>query len=260
MSDVLYAVDGPIARVTLNRESAGNAMNQEVCDLLCEAAIRADTDDNVRAIVITGAGRMFCAGGDLAAFTTTDNMAKLLMELTATLHSAVARFARMQKPVVTMINGPAAGAGLSLAVSGDIAIAARSASFSIAYPGVGLSPDGGASFFIPRLVGMRRAQEMFLLNEKVTAETAAETGLVSRVVDDDKLVEETEKVLAKLVSMPTRALGRSRQLLAQSFDSSLETQLENEARAIAQSGREPDAKEGASAFAGRRKPVFTGKG
>lgn len=222
-----------------------------------EAAIACDEDDSVRCVVLTGAGRLFCAGGDVMAFAAGgDKVQVMLKEITAYLHAAIARLARMPKPLVTMINGPAAGAGLSLAALGDIALAGRSAHFTPAYPALGLSPDGGATWLLPRLVGLRRAQEMALLNQRVTAEGAAAMGLITRVIDDEALAGETDTVAQKLAGSATLALGRARQLLADSFTNSLETQMEMEARAIADLSRTPHGREGIGAFAAKRKPKF----
>jgi 2-(1,2-epoxy-1,2-dihydrophenyl)acetyl-CoA isomerase len=184
---------------------------------------------------------------------------RLLRELTAALHPGISRLLRMAKPLVTAINGPAAGAGLSLAILGDIAIASDRAHFTVGYPGVGMAPDVGASFLLPRLVGLRRAQEIILLNERLSAARALEIGLVTRVVPDEKLAETAEEILQKLAAGPTRALGRARLLLLESFSTPLETQLEQEARSIAQCGAEPDGREGINAFTAKRPPVFTGQ-
>ncbi|PIK71576.1 hypothetical protein CS379_18575 [Methylobacterium frigidaeris] len=172
---------------------------------------------------------------------------------------AVSRLMRMEKPLLVLVNGPAAGAGLSLAIAGDVVLAAGSAHFTAAYGGVGLSPDGGMSWLLPRLVGLRRAQEIILTNRRIGAEEAERIGLVTRTVEDAALASEGAEVAAGLATSATRALGLARGLLADSLSSGLETQLEREARAIAEAGRTPDGREGIAAFLARRKPDFTGR-
>jgi 2-(1,2-epoxy-1,2-dihydrophenyl)acetyl-CoA isomerase len=165
---------------------------------------------------------------------------------------AFSRFLRMRKPLVTLVNGPAAGAGMSLAIAGDVAIAARSAHFTAAYGALGLSPDGGMSWRLPRLVGLRLAQDIILTNRRVTSEEAATIGLVSRVVEDDALAETGVKVAAELAAAPTAALGAARNLLLDSFETSLEAQLEREARSIAALGRSAETRARVAAFLTRR--------
>lgn len=222
-----------------------------------EASIRCDEDDTVRCVVLTGAGRMFCAGGDVPAFAEAgDRVPDLLKELTAYLHMAISRLSRMEKPLLTVVNGPAAGAGFSLAILGDVAIAARSAKFTLAYGAIGLSPDGGSTWLLPRLVGLRRAQELALLGRRLDADEAAAAGLITRAVDDAALIEESASVALTLANAAVRAVGRTRNLLLSSFNSSLEDQLEREARAIALSGRDPEGREGIGAFVAKRQPRF----
>src|SRR6218665_1730097 len=179
MSDdplLLDIADG-IARITLNRPDAGNAINLPMARALVDAAIRCQTDHTIRCVVLTGAGRLFCGGGDIEAFRTAgDNVGALLSELAGTAHMTVTRFAPMAKPFLVLVNGPAAGAGLSLAISGDIVIAARSAHFTAAYGAIGVTPHGGMSWLLPRLVGLRKAQEMILPNHPVHAEEAEAIG------------------------------------------------------------------------------------
>ena len=254
---VLFQRKDGVARLTLNRPDAGNTIDLPLARALMDAAIACDEDDEIRVVVLTGAGKMFCAGGDIDGFAVAgEDTGTLFKQLTAPVHSAVSKLMRMEKPLVTVINGPAAGAGLSLALMGDVVIAARSAKFAFAYGAIGLTPDGGASWFLPRLIGMRRAQELALLNRRLSGEEAAELGLITRVVDDEALVEEADKVVAQLSASATRAMGRTRNLLLSSFANSLEEQMELEARAISLSSRD-EGREGVAAFLGKRKPDFT---
>jgi 2-(1,2-epoxy-1,2-dihydrophenyl)acetyl-CoA isomerase len=249
--------EGAVARLVLNRPSSGNAFNVELARALMESAIACDEDDAVRCVVITGAGRMFCAGGDVSGFAAAgDDTPALIKEITAYLHAAVSKFARMPKPLIMAINGPAAGAGFSLALLGDLALAANSATFFLAYSAIGLSPDGGSSFLLPRLVGLRRAQELMMLNPKLSAAEAAAMGLITRAVDDAALDAEVAALADKLAQSATGALGRARQLLLNSYGATLESQMEAEARAIADSARSAHGKAGVQAFLAKRKPEF----
>jgi 2-(1,2-epoxy-1,2-dihydrophenyl)acetyl-CoA isomerase len=246
-----------VARLTLNRPDSGNAIDIHLSRALMQAAIACDVDSSVRCVLITGAGRMFCVGGDIAAFSGSGaQFAPLLKEMSGYLHMAVSRFARMQKPLVTAVNGPAAGAGLALAMLGDVALASRAAKFNTAYAGIGLSPDGGTTWLMPRLIGLRRAQELVLTGRKLTADEAAEIGLVTRAVEPDALEAEANAVAVQLAAGPTRALGRARSLLLCGLHTGLEEQLELESRAIAASGADFEAQEGVRAYTAKRSPIF----
>lgn len=256
---LLFERDGAVARLTLNRPDAANALDMPTGRALLEAAIECDSNPDIRCVTLTGAGRMFCAGGDIAVMAAAgDRVGAVVGELAGTLHAAMTRFARMNKPMVTMVNGPAAGAGYGLALSGDIVLAARSAVFNAAYGALGVSPDGGLTWLLPRLVGLRRAQEIIISNRKVTAAEAEAMGMITRVVDDEALAEEGAALAAKLASGPTQAISTMRAQLLASFDNSWETQLEIEARGIAAAIAGPEGKEGIAAFLAKRKPDFTG--
>jgi 2-(1,2-epoxy-1,2-dihydrophenyl)acetyl-CoA isomerase len=256
-SPLLFGRENGIARLTLNRPQVGNAIDVPLARALMEAAIECDEDESIRCVTLTGAGRLFCAGGDVGAFANAgDRFSALLKELTAYVHSAVSRFSRMGKPMVTIINGPAAGAGFNLSLLGDIAIAAQSAHFTTAYTGIGLTPDGGATWLLPRLVGLRKAQEIILLNKRVSATEAAEIGMITRAVPDEELAAQAEAITQQLAAGATRALGRTRNLLADGFGAALEEQLEAESRNIAAAGRDPESREGVAAYLGKRKPNF----
>jgi 2-(1,2-epoxy-1,2-dihydrophenyl)acetyl-CoA isomerase len=257
MSPVLLDIADGIARVTLNRPEAGNAIDLPMARALLDAAIRCDRDPSVRCVVLTGAGRMFCAGGDIAGFQSAGERADAyLSELAGTMTLALSRLARMAKPLLVLVNGPAAGAGLSIAIAGDVVLAVPDAHFTSAYTAIGLVPDCGLSWWLPRVVGLRRAQEMMVTNRRVGAEEAVAIGLVTRLVDDlDAAGAETAAVLA---SSATGAIGEVRQLLLDSFSASLETQSEREGRAIAAAGVGAEGREGVAAFLAKRKPDFQG--
>ncbi|ATE63988.1 enoyl-CoA hydratase/isomerase family protein [Rhizorhabdus dicambivorans] len=259
MSVLLFERDGDVARLTLNRPDAANALDLTLCEALFEAATECDGDASIRCVVLTGTGRMFCAGGDIGAMSAAgDKVGPIVGELASKLHLAMSRLARMNKPLVTLVNGPAAGAGYGLALSGDVVLAARSAVFSAAYGALGVSPDGGLTWLLPRLVGLRRAQEIIISNRRLSAEEAETMGLITRAIDDEALISEGMAVAGKLAAGATSAIGRTRDLLLASFGNSWETHLELEARGIATSISSVEGKEGVAAFLGKRKPDFRG--
>jgi 2-(1,2-epoxy-1,2-dihydrophenyl)acetyl-CoA isomerase len=254
---VLVERRGAVAILTLNRPDAGNTIDVPMARALMEAAIACDEDDAVRCVLLTGSGRFFCAGGDLGAFASAGELAAaLIKEITAYLHMAIARLAHMGKPLVTAINGPAAGAGMSLAILGDLALAAPAAHFTVAYAAVGLTPDGGLSWLLPRLVGMRRAQELVLTNRRVPAPEAAVIGLISRVSAEGGLMDESLATADGLAAGATVAYAGARRLLLESFESGLETQMDRESRSIAAATRTPHGREGIRAFLAKQKPDF----
>ncbi len=255
-----FVVDGAVATLTLDRPAFGNTIDLPLARALLEAAIRCDQDEAIRCVVLTGSGKLFCGGGDISCFAAAgERMPHFLSELAGTLHMAVSRLMRMAKPLLVLVNGPAAGAGFSLALSGDVVLAARSAHFTAAYGGVGLSPDGGMSWLLPRLVGLRKAQEIILTNRRIGAEEAERIGVITRVVDDDALAAEGAAQAGRLAASATGAIGAARALLADSFGAALEQQLEREARSIAAASRSAECSEGVAAFLERRKPNFKAK-
>jgi 2-(1,2-epoxy-1,2-dihydrophenyl)acetyl-CoA isomerase len=254
-----FEVADGVARVVLNRPDAANSIDMTLGRELMQAAIRCDDDPRVRAVLLSGSGTMFCAGGDLKAFASYgDGLPAALKELTTYLHAAISRFRRMHPPLVVAVNGPAAGAGMSLALAGDLVLAARSAKFAMAYTAVGLSPDGSSTYFLPRLVGMRRAQELLITDRRLSAEEAAEWGLVTQVVDDEQLAAEAGALAQRLAAGPTRAFGAVKRLLRESFSNTLETQMELEGRGISAMAATADGREGIAAFLGKRAPTFGG--
>ena len=261
MSDnpLLVEISDGVAWFTLNRPEAGNAIDLAMARALVEASIRCQTDTAIRCVVLTGAGRLFCAGGDIGLFASAgDRVSALLSELAGTLHMALARFARMPKPFLVLVNGPAAGAGLSLAIGGDVVLAVRSAHFTAAYGGIGLTPDGGMSWVLPRLVGLRKAQEIIVTNRRIRADEAEAIGLVTRLVDDEQLLAEGRTMAATLAGSAVAAIGAARALLQDSFASGYETHLESEARAISTAGTGAECREGLAAFFAKRPPNFRG--
>lgn len=256
---VLFAVRDGVAFITLNRPEVGNAINLPMAQRLVEVAIRCETDRAIRCVVLTGAGRLFCVGGDVGAFAEAgDQAGAFLSGLAGTLHMAAARFARMECPFVTLVNGPVAGAGIGVAISGDVVLAARSAHFTASYCAIGLTPDGGLSWFLPRLVGLRKAQEILLTNRRIKAEEAEAIGLVTRIVEDADLAREGETLANDIAARAIGAIGATRRLLLKSFDNGLETHLDEEARLIAMSGMRPEHREGLAAYLAKRPADFKG--
>ena len=253
-------VAGGVARLTLNRPEAADAFDAEKARELFDAAIACDERDDIRAVLLTGAGRMFSAGGDLRYFAAQeDRLGAALKHITGHLHAAVARMAHMDAPVVCAVNGMAAGAGFSLAASCDYVIAAKSARFTLAYTAAGLSPDGSSTWFLPRLVGLRRARELMLTNRMLTADEALDIGIVDRVVADEALMDDAAAQAAAFAAGPTQAYGATKRLLQETWANGLETQMDRETRSIAGLARTADAREGIDAFLGKRKPGFAGK-
>jgi 2-(1,2-epoxy-1,2-dihydrophenyl)acetyl-CoA isomerase len=244
-----------VATVTLNRPDAFNALNLTLGRELFAATLELDEDPDVRCIVITGAGRAFCAGGDVKDFV--DALGRIgahIKELTTYLHGAISRLCRSDKPVIMAVNGVAAGGGLSLALAGDLVIAAESAKLTMAYSRIAASPDGSSSYFLPRLVGLRRAMELYFTNRVLTAREAVDWGLITRAVPDAELRGAVEAQARELAQGPTRAYGIAKRLLHQSTWESLETQMELEAQGIATCGHSEDFRAGVSAFAEKKQP------
>ena len=254
------SVQHRVAHLVLNRPTAANTINADVAKALMMAAIQCDEDPDVRAILIRGEGPIFCGGGDLKTFSQKgDELPAYLKETTTYLHGAISRLVRQSAPTVCAVHGFAAGGGFSLAIASDLAVAAESAKFTMAYTKAGLTPDGSSTYFLSRLVGMRRATELALTNRVLAAREALDWGLISRVVADEDLVESAEGLAHQLANGATRAIGMTKELIHRGFSESLETQMELETRAIADAVRTADAKEGIRAFVEKRKPVFQGR-
>jgi 2-(1,2-epoxy-1,2-dihydrophenyl)acetyl-CoA isomerase len=249
-----------VAHITLNRPDKSNVLDLEMGQELLNAALRCDEDPEVRAVVLSGAGRTFCVGGDVKDFAEQgEGLPGYLKELTTHFHAAISRLARMDPPVVAAVHGVAAGGGFSLAISCDLVVAAESARFAMAYSRIGLTPDGSSTYHLPRLVGIRRAMELALTNRELSAQEAEEWGIVTRVVPDNDLLAEATALASRLAAGPTKALGDSKRLLHNGWTETLETQMEHETRAIADAARSTDGREGIAAFVERREVSFEGR-
>lgn len=255
-SPILLARHDGWASVTLNRPSSLNSFNVAMHEAAAAAFAELDADESCRAVLLTGAGRAFCAGQDLAEAIGMDDLGVLIDKY---YNPLIKRIRAMNKPVVCAVNGVAAGAGANLALACDIVLAARSASFLQAFARIGLVPDSGGTFFLPRLIGDARTRALTILAEPVTAERAEEWGMIWKVVDDDALAPEAEKLTAKLATQPTQSFALTKQALLASGTNTLDQQLDLERDLQRTAGRTPDYKEGVSAFIEKRKPKFTGK-
>ena len=252
--EVLTARDGAVLTITLNRPDVLNAFNAAVHAALGTALAEA-ADPAVRAVVVTGAGRGFCVGQDLGEFSTMD-VGDALRER---YHPNVHAIRELQKPVIAAVNGPAAGAGLSLACACDVRIAAESESFVPAFINIGLVPDAGGSFFVHRLLGYARAFEWMTSNRKLSAEEALDWGLVSAVVPDEELPAHAAELAANYAAAPTKAIAMTKRLFDRSQLGTLDEQLELEAQLQTAATESEDFKEGVTAFREKRPPRFTGR-
>ena len=255
-----FEMQGSVARVTLNRPEAFNALSLTMSKELCDLSIKLSEDDAVRCVVITGSGdAAFCAGGDVPSFSQQlENLPAYVKEMTTYLHMAISRFAWMRAPVIAAVNGVAAGAGLSLCACTDLAVAIESASFTSAYTKIGLSPDGSSTYFLPRLIGTRRTAELYLTNRVLSAQEALDWGLINQVAPADQFRTEVDQLVSKITKGATLAHGAVKKLLMMSLNDSLESQMERETRSIATLGGTADGRAGIQAFVNKEKPAFTG--
>jgi len=254
---VQVETQGAVALVTLNRPDSANTLNLEIAMDLLAAAMTCGRNPAVRAVVLTGAGRQFCLGGDLRAMAARDGgVDGYLRELTGYLHSAISHFVRMDAPVIAAVNGIAAGAGVGLVTMADLAVCGENSKFKLAYSGVGLTPDGGTSFLLPRTIGVKRTMELLLLDRALTAGEALEWGLVNSVVEDSQVVDEALRLAERLSSGPTLAFGKTKRLLAASI-AGLESQMVLESETIASQAVTEQGAEGINAFLQKRQPEFS---
>ncbi|HEX3094194.1 MAG TPA: enoyl-CoA hydratase-related protein [Candidatus Angelobacter sp.] len=256
-SSILFDVRENVAHVTLNRPQAGNALDLAMAKELAAVALECESNRHIRAVLLSGAGKSFCAGGDVKVFAAQQQLPHYLREITSYLHLAVSRFARLDAPMVAAVHGSATGGGFSLAISCDLVLAAESATFLMAYSKIGMAPDGGSTYFLPRLVGLKRAMELALTNRVLSAAEARDWGIVTEVVAPDNLAARAEELARSLAQGPTGAFGSAKRLLHGGWSQTLETQMELESRAIAEAGGCADGQEGIRAFVEKRKAKFS---
>lgn len=250
---------GGVAHLTLDRPDAANGINLRMSEELLDATTALADDPTVRAVLLAGAGERFCGGGDVKGFATLgDGLGHHIREITVPLHAALSQLVRLDAPVVCAVQGSAAGAGLGFVAAADLVVAAESTKFVMAYTGIGLTPDGGTSFFLPRLVGVRRALELALTNRVLSAAEAQEWGIVTQVVPDAELTATAEALAEQLAAGPTLAFGGVKRLMHGSLEHTLDQHLALESEEMARAGRSADGVEGVAAFVEKRPPEFHG--
>ncbi|MBS1584876.1 MAG: 2-(1,2-epoxy-1,2-dihydrophenyl)acetyl-CoA isomerase [Bacteroidetes bacterium] len=255
---VLFHKDNGVGYITLNRPDKYNSFNREMSMCLQEYLDDCEKDDEIRCIYITGAGKGFCAGQDLAEASDPSNVdfEKIVREH---YNPVIRRFRNIEKPIIAAVNGVAAGAGANIALACDIVLATASASFIQAFSKIGLIPDSAGTFFLPRLIGMQRAAALMMTGDKVMAGEAAAMGMIYKYYPDESFEAESKKMAQYLAQMPTRGIGLTKRLLNHSYNNTLEEQLEMEKDIQVQAGQTGDFKEGVLSFLEKRKPVFKGK-
>ena len=256
----LDIVEG-MATLRLNRPDHGNAINPDMAADLAEAATQIAENGSVRAVLITGSGPRFTVGGDIDVFVGTERekLPHTLRRMIDSYHLAIDRLTSIDAPVVAAVRGGAGGGGLGLLYTADIVIAAEDAKFAVGYAALGLTADGGNTWFLPRMVGLRMAQQLFLLNRPLNAAEALAAGIVTRLAASDEVEAEAMAVARKLAAGPTRAFGAMRRMLRQSFETGLGDQLNAEKESIVVASQHDDAREGIEAFTAKRKPLFSGR-
>jgi 2-(1,2-epoxy-1,2-dihydrophenyl)acetyl-CoA isomerase len=253
-----FEIRNNIAYITLNRPKAANGLNSLMAKELSQVALYCDADSNIKVVVLTGSGRFFSAGGDIKEIAGYGkDTAMKLKALADNLHRAISTFTGMNAILIVAANGIAAGAGFSLSMIGDLVIAAESASFTMAYTKAGLCPDGSASFFLPRLIGIRKTQELMLMNKTLTALEAFDWGMINRIVPDASLMDQVEQTAVELANGPSKANLAIKKMLLTTFGNSIETQMEIEAKYLTECAGSADGQEGIHAFIEKRKPNFS---
>ncbi len=256
---ILFSQSGSIGTLTFNRPDVYNAMNIELIHAMRDVTAELVASKTLRAVILKGAGKAFLAGGDVGLFYRQRESMGNVKPLGDALHSGIKNIRNMPFPVIAQIHGACAGAGLSVAMAADFAIAAEGAQFNTAYTKIGLSPDGGSTFFLPRYVGMKRAIELTMLAELFDAKAAAAMGIINRAVPADQLEQEVAALAERLSNGATQAFARAKKLINQSFVTPIDKQLDDEIAYFAECAMTNDFKEGVTAFVEKRKPRFEGK-
>ena len=258
-NSILIKIENQVAYITLNRPDVFNSFNREMALSLQSILDDCEHNNGVRSIVITGNGKAFCAGQDLKEVTSPELNPGFKKILEEHYNPIITRIRAINKPIIAAVNGVAAGAGANIALSCDLVVASNKASFIQAFSKIGLIPDSGGSFFLPRLIGFQKATALMMLGDKVTAEEAEELGMIFKVISSESFNEEVEKLAVKLANMPTKALGLIKELLSKSMTNTLDQQLELEGKLQIEAALSEDYTEGVNAFMEKRKPIFKGK-
>ena len=257
---ILFEQHGSIGTMTFNRPEVFNAMSSELILAFRDITTELKKSTTLRVLIIKGAGKAFLAGGDVGQFfKEIDTVAETVKPLGDALHEGIINIRTMPFPVIAQVHGACAGAGLSLMLACDFAIASTAAQFKTAYTQIGLSPDGGSTYFLPRLIGMKKATELIMLSEALSGEQALTMGMVNRVVAADALEAETMQLATRLSHGATQAYARAKLLINQSWNTSIKEHLDDEIAYFADCAKTVDFKEGVTAFMEKRKPAFVGK-
>lgn len=258
MDSILFEKQEGIAKITLNRPDKYNSFNRAMALALQERLDDCQAEESVRAIYLTGAGKAFCAGQDLGEVVAEDGPA-LTTILTEHYNPIVTRLRAIEKPIIAAVNGVAAGAGANIALACDIVVAAESATFLQAFSKIGLIPDSGGTFFLPRLIGYQKATALMMLGDKASAEEAERMGMIYKYFPDEAFAEESWKIASKLSQLPTIGLGLTKRALNHSLENDLQQQLALEDQLQSAAGKTEDYAEGVQAFLEKRRPEFKGR-
>jgi 2-(1,2-epoxy-1,2-dihydrophenyl)acetyl-CoA isomerase len=258
MSSILLEIKNSVAIVTLNRPDKFNSFNREMAFNLQQILDTCATNENVRCVLLTGAGKAFCAGQDISELTG-ENAIGIDKILSEHYNPIVARIRNLKKPVVCAVNGVAAGAGANIALCCDVVLASASASFIQAFSKIGLIPDSGGTFFLPRLIGFQKASALMMTGDKVTATEAEKMGMVYRVIDETTFADDAFAQASTLAQMPTQGLAFTKMALNKSMTNTFDEQLHEEDRLQRKAASTSDYTEGINSFLEKRKPTFTGK-
>jgi 2-(1,2-epoxy-1,2-dihydrophenyl)acetyl-CoA isomerase len=259
MSSILFDIKDNLGIITLNRPEKYNALNREMALLFQEKLDECKASKNIRAVYITGAGKAFCSGQDLEEVSNPENGIDVTVILKEHFHPIIKKIRKLEKPVIAAVNGVAAGAGANIAICCDIVVAAKSASFIQAFSKIGLIPDSGGTYFLPRLIGWQKASALFMLSEKLSADEAERIGMIYKVFANESFENEAKNLAVTMAQMPTKALALTKAALNTSLINNYEDQLHDEELLQERAGRTKDYNEGVQAFLEKRNPNFIGE-
>lgn len=260
LETLLFSVSDNIAHITFNRPNDMNSFNKTMADELESLTDQVRNNNSIRAVVLNGSGHLFMAGGDIRFFSNELNtMPAGVIKIVRTLNASIINLMHMPKPVIASVHGSVAGVGVSLMLACDLVIAAENTKFTLAYSGLGITPDGGASFTLPRLVGAKKAMEWLFFSDIFDVHTAEKYGLINWVVDNDQLEQQTMQIAKRLAKGPTQSYAHIKHLVNETWQNTLETQLENEGKSFESCSATADFKAGVTGFLQKKKPEFVGR-